>query len=31
VVGLLAEAMMTRLNKTKGFLIDGFPAGLEQV
>ncbi|XP_023331367.1 adenylate kinase isoenzyme 1 [Eurytemora carolleeae] len=30
VVGLLAEAMMTRLNKTKGFLIDGFPAGLEQ-
>ena len=31
VVGLLSEAMMAKLSSTKGFLIDGFPASIEQV
>jgi hypothetical protein len=31
VVALLAETMMAKLGKTKGFLIDGFPASLAQV
>ena len=31
VVALLAEAMMAKLGKTQGFLIDGFPASLAQV